>query len=102
MTGKVVVIQGLVKRFDVVAIQEAQKSLGALRELLLGLGRNWTVISALLLLIPPPVGEMWHVVQRVYCFDRNRGSASDGRALHRTAATTTATTHIDLIGCSRI
>jgi hypothetical protein len=37
-------IKEIVKRFDVVAIEEAQKQLGALRELLLGLGSNWTVI----------------------------------------------------------
>jgi hypothetical protein len=67
-------IKEIVKRFDVVAIQEAQKSLGALRELLVGLGRNWTVI-----LTDPVEDDKGDDERLAFVFDRSR-LAVDGLA----------------------
>ena len=67
-------IREIVKRFDVVAIQEAQKNLGALRELLLGLGRNWTVI-----LTDPVEDDKGDDERLAFVFDRSR-LAVDGLA----------------------
>jgi hypothetical protein len=62
------------KPFDVVAVQEAQKSLGALRELLVGLGRNWTVI-----LTDPVEDDKGDDERLAFLFDRSR-LAIDGLA----------------------
>jgi hypothetical protein len=62
-----VCIKEIVKRFDVVAIEEAQKRLGALRELLLGLGRNWTVI-----LTDPVEDDKGDDERLAFVFDRSR------------------------------
>ena len=67
-------IKEIVKRFDVVAVQEAQKSLGALRELLVGLGRNWTVI-----LTDPVEDDKGDDERLAFVFDRSR-LAVDGLA----------------------
>ena len=67
-------IKEIVKRFDVVAIQEAQKSLGALRELLVGLGRKWTVI-----LTDPVEDDKGDDERLAFLFDRSR-LAVDGLA----------------------
>jgi hypothetical protein len=58
----------------VVAIQEAQKSLAALRELLVGLGRNWTVI-----LTDPVEDDKGDDERLAFVFDRSR-LAVDGLA----------------------
>jgi endonuclease/exonuclease/phosphatase family metal-dependent hydrolase len=60
-------IKEIVKRFDVVAIQEAQKRLGALRELLVGLGRSWAVI-----LTDPVEDDKGDDERLAFLFDRSR------------------------------
>jgi hypothetical protein len=60
-------IRDIVKRFDVVAIQEAQKWLAALRELLVGLGRDWSVI-----LTDPVEDDKGDDERLAFLFDRSR------------------------------
>ncbi len=67
-------IEEIVKRFDVVAIQEAQKRLAALRELLVGRGRNWAVI-----LTDPVEDDKGDDERLAFLFDQSR-VAVDGLA----------------------
>ncbi|MGH3042558.1 MAG: hypothetical protein ACRDNG_12620, partial [Gaiellaceae bacterium] len=67
-------IRDAVGRFDMVAIQEAQKRLAALRELLLGLGRDWAVIPT-----DPVEDDKGDDERLAFVFDRSR-VAVDGLA----------------------
>ena len=60
-------IREVVKRFDLIAIQEAQKRLTALRELLVALGGDWTVI-----LTDPVEDDKGDDERLAFLFDRSR------------------------------
>jgi endonuclease/exonuclease/phosphatase family metal-dependent hydrolase len=60
-------IAAIVERFDVVAIQEAQKKLAALRALLTKLGKNWSVV-----LTDPVEDDKGDDERLAFVFDRSR------------------------------